>query len=224
MQSYIIVAKQRHIQEELLNNLYKQFAIEKFDKVQPSFEKSIGIQDLRNLQAQFVLKPLQGFYRAIILNATLGITTEAQNALLKILEEPPLHTLIVLVVNDKEELLPTILSRCSILENGDGMKVENIDKSTTSSQKVLTVAIRGSIPEKLKLAQDLTKNKEEALLVLESAMRSAQEQLLLGFYAQEGREGKTFYIMFLKHAQETYTLLKTTNVTPRLCLEQLFLS
>src|SRR3989344_5694025 len=48
-------------------------------------------------------------------NAYSDITLEAQNALLKILEEPPNNTIIIITTPKKELLLPTIISRCKVI-------------------------------------------------------------------------------------------------------------
>lgn len=74
---------------------------------------SISIEAIRALQKFLQLKttgdrPLR---RAILVEYAHALTTEAQNAFLKLLEEPPADTLIVLTANTPRSLLPTILSR-----------------------------------------------------------------------------------------------------------------
>jgi len=74
---------------------------------------SISINEIRNLQKFLLLRttgerPLR---RSVIIEYAHMLTTEAQNAFLKILEEPPADTLIILTADSPRSLLPTILSR-----------------------------------------------------------------------------------------------------------------
>ena len=76
---------------------------------------SIKIAQIRNLQSDIVIKPHKK-YKIYIIDKAEKMTTEAQNALLKTLEEPPEYAIIILVANNKESLLPTIRSRCEIIK------------------------------------------------------------------------------------------------------------
>ena len=76
---------------------------------------SIKIAQIRNLQSDIVIKPHKK-YKIYIIDKAEKMTVEAQNALLKTLEEPPEYAIIILVTNNKEGLLPTIRSRCEIVK------------------------------------------------------------------------------------------------------------
>ena len=76
---------------------------------------SIKIAQIRNLQSDIIIKPHKK-YKIYIIDKSERMTTEAQNALLKTLEEPPEYAIIILVANNKESLLPTIRSRCEIIK------------------------------------------------------------------------------------------------------------
>ena len=76
---------------------------------------SIKIVQIRNLQSDIVIKPHKK-YKIYIIDKAEKMTLEAQNALLKTLEEPPEYAIIILVTNNKEGLLPTIRSRCEIVK------------------------------------------------------------------------------------------------------------
>jgi DNA polymerase III subunit delta' len=81
-------------------------------------KKGIPIEEIRELQRKIMLAPANsGFKIAIIDDADL-LTKSAQNALLKILEEPPAMAILILVVQNQEKMLPTILSRCQIKKFG----------------------------------------------------------------------------------------------------------
>ena len=62
-----------------------------------------------------VIKP-HNKYKIYTINQANSMTIEAQNALLKTLEEPPEYAIIILITNNKEALLDTIKSRCEIIK------------------------------------------------------------------------------------------------------------
>lgn len=73
---------------------------------------SIGIESVRDLQAHLYLSADGSGHRIAIIDEAETLTKAAQNALLKILEEPPLRSLAIMVTGDRSKLLPTIVSRC----------------------------------------------------------------------------------------------------------------
>lgn len=73
---------------------------------------TIGIDRIRELRHTTALKPLEGRGRVVIIFEVEKMTTEASNALLKILEEPPQGMTIILTTLNINALLPTIISRC----------------------------------------------------------------------------------------------------------------
>jgi hypothetical protein len=80
-------------------------------------EKPLTIEDARNLKTLLANRPASKYTVAriaVVYNCD-GASIEAQNALLKLLEEPPTKTLIVLHVSQKSQVLKTIQSRCQIL-------------------------------------------------------------------------------------------------------------
>jgi DNA polymerase-3 subunit delta' len=76
----------------------------------------IGIDDIRGLQRSANLPPYEGKCKVFIIDEAEYLSTEAANALLKILEEPPPGVVWLLLAADEERLLPTITSRCQRLE------------------------------------------------------------------------------------------------------------
>ena len=77
---------------------------------------SIGIEDIREqLIADVDIKPYTGPYKIYIVDEAEKMTVQAQNALLKTIEEPPAYAVIILLVNNAAALLPTIASRCVTL-------------------------------------------------------------------------------------------------------------
>ncbi len=72
----------------------------------------VKIDQVRALQHDLSLRPVEGRYRVAIFDQFEVATTEAQNALLKTLEEPPGYVILIVLASDPELLLPTIVSRC----------------------------------------------------------------------------------------------------------------
>jgi DNA polymerase-3 subunit delta' len=75
----------------------------------------IRIDTIRDLQRRLRFRPLEGRRRVIVIHEAETMRTEAANALLKILEEPPPDNLFILTAPDPTALLPTIASRCLCL-------------------------------------------------------------------------------------------------------------
>ena len=88
------------------------------DIIYVSHEKpnSIGIHDVREqINGSIGIKPYSSDYKIYIVDEAEKMTAEAQNALLKTIEEPPAYAVIFLLTTNLGKLLPTILSRCVVL-------------------------------------------------------------------------------------------------------------
>jgi DNA polymerase-3 subunit gamma/tau len=71
-----------------------------------------GIDNIRELKDQIKYAPLRGKYKVYIIDEVHMLTTEAFNALLKTLEEPPPNTIFILATTELHKIPSTILSRC----------------------------------------------------------------------------------------------------------------
>lgn len=80
--------------------------------------QSIGIEQVREMRAEAAYGPYEGQYRVYILTPAERLLPEAQNALLKLFEEPPPRTVLVLVGESPTALLPTVLSRVQVVRFG----------------------------------------------------------------------------------------------------------
>ena len=77
---------------------------------------SIGVEDIRNgVNNSVVIKPYSSPWKVYIINEAEKMTVQAQNALLKTLEEPPAYAVILLLTSNLDAMLPTILSRCVVM-------------------------------------------------------------------------------------------------------------
>lgn len=215
MQSVIIAAKNITDRQAYREKLIRNISIDIFD-VTTLDEANLGIEEIRNVQKTIFLKPLKSDYKAVVLQSAHTLSAQAQNALLKVLEEPPEDTLIILETEKIELLLPTILSRCKIIvikEPKDSPSKENLNDPVVPSLFSM------GIGKKLQLAQDKGKTREEACDFLEKLIIEAR-QIIKSVHFNDINK----HLELLKVLQKTYTIIKTTNVQPRFALENLFLS
>lgn len=228
MTSFLIISIDRSQRIEYCAAFCKEKGIDPFDitiidKIAfPSDKKttsSIGIGDIKTLKEQLYLKPLKGSGKAIIIHDAHTLTPEAQNALLKVLEEPPPQTYIILATENKDAILPTILSRCAIIDLHTQRQLT--EKERAEYLQLLEVLRAGSIGEKLKIAESVAKKKEDALVWFEHMIIFIREQLLSSL---TDKKNVAFYTQTLLSLQKTYTLLKNTNVNMRFAIETTFLS
>lgn len=89
------------------------------DIIKVTHEKpnSISVDDIREqVNNTIMIKPYQGPYKVYIIPQADMMTPQAQNALLKTIEEPPEYAVIMLLTENADTLLPTINSRCVMLK------------------------------------------------------------------------------------------------------------
>lgn len=120
---------------------------------------SITIEDIRVINDFLMLKvPKQTFIsRVVVINRADRMTLEAQNALLKNLEEPPIDTLFILTAETKTALLPTIISRLHII------KVDKPSKADLSNYFIEEGYQKDAIDQALLISDGLPALMEELL-------------------------------------------------------------
>lgn len=79
-------------------------------------EKTLQIEQIRELSRRLSLKPIKAPLLAAVIDRADRMTKDAQNCFLKTLEEPRGKTLLILVSNQPNSLLPTIISRCQLIK------------------------------------------------------------------------------------------------------------
>ncbi|MBU8893548.1 MAG: DNA polymerase III subunit gamma/tau [Bacteroidales bacterium] len=75
-----------------------------------------SVEDIRNLIEQVRIPPQVGKYSIYIIDEVHMLSSQAFNAFLKTLEEPPAHAIFILATTEKHKIIPTILSRCQIFD------------------------------------------------------------------------------------------------------------
>lgn len=228
MVSFVILSKDPQLGIDYVLSQYSNLGISPFDQLilsKTSGEKptsqSIGIDQIKQLQKKLYLKPLQSENKAVMIQNAEVLTLEAQNALLKMLEEPPPHTYIYLLAKQRSDLLPTILSRCKIIRI-ETQEAANQTK-TAEIHQLLHDLPKSSCGERLKLAETVSKQKQTAIEWLEQLLYTVLEAI-----QQATKEKDQTTLPFLVHlaesSQDTLHNIQTTNVNVRLAIENLLLS
>lgn len=122
--------------------------------------KSIKIEQIRNLQAKIVEKPISSSKKVYIIDDADTMTEESQNCLLKTLEEPPEYAMIILIASNENRMLQTIKSRCVIIRFEDLTNEEISQILHTNDQDIIrlcegSVAKADTISEKREMFAQL---------------------------------------------------------------------
>jgi len=222
MQSILLISEDKKKAKEYIDKLSKDEDIDRIDVNINSFEKTIGIEDIRNIRKHIFLKPILSKTKVVVTEAYEGITIDSQNALLKILEEPPNNTTIIITVSKIGLILPTILSRCKIVEIKQPFE---LSKETSTQYFNILISLSSiGVGNRLKLAQDMAKNKDEIIPELEKMILIAREKLIEEAKKHVNDPLISQYLNILISLNKANLVLKTTNVSPRLTLENLFLN
>ena len=81
----------------------------------PDKKASMGVETVRDIKKSLFFMPNDGDRKVYIIDDAQKMTVQAQNALLKFIEEPPASVLFFIVADKKESLLPTVVSRTRII-------------------------------------------------------------------------------------------------------------
>jgi DNA polymerase III delta prime subunit len=168
-------------------------------------KEKIGVGDVRSFLGLLNIKPIGRKEKVGIILEAEKLTPEAQNALLKTLEEPPASCLIFLTVPHPKTLLPTILSRCLIIDLGK----KGVDEKKVSSRGLTAL----SVGDKFALAQKVGSTRQQALDFLDSLFLELHQSLLSAPQMANSHFEK------IKQAKK----IISANGNVRLTLENLFL-
>jgi len=124
-------------------------------------KNSIKIEQIREMRKEIGLKPFKNKKKIYIIDKAEKMTLEASNCLLKTIEEPPYYAIIILICSRIDPILPTIVSRCQIINFGlitsikikelSLSKIKNIEKEKV---EIISKLAQGSIGKAFKLSTD----------------------------------------------------------------------
>lgn len=143
--------------------------------VEATKDKVISVQDIRDQVNNTVdIKPYSSKYKIYIIDHAEKMNEQAQNALLKTIEEPPAYCIIILLTNNSEKFLPTIRSRCITVEMtpvADELIIDylknmlNVDESDAA---ICAAFAQGNVGKAARLSgsEEFNEIKNEALQLL----------------------------------------------------------
>ncbi len=188
-------------------------------------DEHIRIEDIRDIQKRLYLRPVNSKYSVLIIIKAENLTHEAQGALLKLLEEPPEHSRILCETGNTSLLLPTVISRCQLVDVGICEEISDEDTSGIS----LLIQASGLPPGKrLTLVDNIAKSRDEALTWVQHATGQARGELLRMYREdsqkkQPEKRREHQWTVILRSLMRARVKLGA-NVHPGLALDELFLT
>ena len=153
----------------------------------------VRIAQVRQLLETLALKPYEARQRVVIMADAQALNPEAGNALLKILEEPPDRTLLILTAHQTSDLLPTIVSRCQHIRFGP-LSMPSLVKLLMESKgleadnaAVIAQLAHGSVTKAFKLHRDNWNVRRNWLLNELTTLGSQSVGLKLAWAAKLGQ-------------------------------------
>lgn len=216
------------------------------EKKNISKQRDIPIESVREAKKSLSLFPYHGKYKILIIEDAHKMNLAAQNALLKVLEEPNETSIIILVTHEVDRILPTLQSRCQMVNFGlvndaDMQKIfsgDNIvalsagrpgianlishDKNERAFRaealSELKKITNGSLNDRFSLAEEFSKDIVKTLDKLNAWVWEIRKNALS---CDEHQRNKTY--SNIEKIQKSMEMLKRTNANSRLILETLFM-
>jgi DNA polymerase III gamma/tau subunit len=207
--AYIFINK---IKDKASGNILKKFFL---DQKSPDVflinDESVGIEKTREIKKFLASKPIKDERKAVVITNGEGLTTEAQNGMLKTLEELSGDQLVVICSPQKNILLPTVVSRCQLIN------VKNKTKSTGIFDKLIKLNKKEKVYffEKEMTVKKMTKS--ELVSFLDQLIEEAHEKMV-----NLPEESKMFcsQINKIKYACK----LAKANISPQSTIDWLLIS
>lgn len=170
-------------------------------------EEKLGVEAVKKIKEFLSFKPYSAEGKGVAIISAQNLTHDAQNALLKTLEEPPLSSIILLGAESDKELLATVLSRCQVVIL-EGVSPIGSSSDFTSFQNDIERLIDSSVADRFEFIEKL-EEKEEFL------------EALIQYFNKKLREDAK-YLNFAKELMEAEKY-KKANGNIRAILEYLML-
>ncbi len=208
-----------------------------------SDDGKIKIEQIREMQRKIAEKPIISDKKVYIINDADKMTTEAQNCLLKTLEEPPEYITIILICSNENNLLSTIKSRCTrmyfepIEINEVKKYIKGINISKDINENILNLS-QGSIGKAIKLIEnqslyenieklleDLTKKDLIDIIKMSEEIYKSKEEIesileYMNVVALELSKKNIKYIRCIETIEETKKRLKA-NSNYDMCIDNM---
>ena len=219
--SRIIYTVDEDLASKHIEGYLKEYDIDKiphpdYFELRSSGGASIGIKNTKELQNWAQLKPFSAKGKIGVIFEAQLLTQEAQNSMLKLLEEPPEQTILILVTDNYKRLLPTIISRCELIELGGERKINKEKKGKYDNFISLGIIDKFLIVDMILNIKDKPKQKEEIDVFLRSLLEFYRKQLFHNIDRQNAMRNIEFI-------QQTNVKL-SKNTSKRLVLEDLVIN
>lgn len=130
-------------------------------KIVKTTKGSIKIEQIREIRKEIKLKPFRSKKKVYIIDQAEKMTLEASNCLLKTIEEPPYYAIIILICSKIDPILPTIVSRCQIINFGlitsfkiKELLLNKLNNLENDKAEIISKLAQGSIGKAFKLSVD----------------------------------------------------------------------
>lgn len=177
--------------------------------------ETIKIAEIRNLQKTLYLKPYKASHKVAIIKDAHLMTEESANALLKVLEEPPKSSVIILTSPDKMLLPETVVSRSQVVNFGTNSEHILPDDEVLKDTS-LVLGAGGSLYERFLVVHKYAKDKKTAAIFLDSLEMVSRQELL-------GERDTEKNVAILENIQESRRYLGR-NLSGKFVLENLILN
>ena len=209
------------------NEVYQK---ENVDIIEIDAASNNGVDEVRDIKEAIKFLPSEGRYKVYIIDEVHMLTTEAFNALLKTLEEPPAHVIFILATTEIHKIPATILSRCqrfefknlSVKQLEDRLKYisenESLDIEEDAIKKIATLA-KGGLRDAISILDQVSNYSEKITLenILEVTSSISEDNILEFYkYLLQGDVTKSLlmYNDFVAQAKDTKLLLNDLiNIT-----------
>ena len=201
-----------------------------------------GVDNIRDLRDRVALAPAQAKWKIYIIDEVHMLSTGAFNALLKTLEEPPLHAIFILATTDPQKIPATVVSRCQLISFGKAhtedlihalKRIVKEEKISIDEEAIALIADNadGSFRDAVKMLEQVSFQKgkvsievtRKTLAISESKQRDAFLAHLLArdsksaiadiqYFAREGIDIKSFLIDCLKELEQQLVVQATAEL------------
>lgn len=227
MHAYLVTGGDARTRQDAVSEKLKTWRVSAFDQIileNPG--TTITISQVRDFQKRMVLVPYNSPYSVGIIREAEKLTVEAQNALLKTIEEPPPHVVILVVTAYPGVLLPTILSRCHTMNLGRSTQTN--EKERVSVLRDVDLLLSSRVGQRLRIVAGIAGTREDAQAWVDAALSILREQMVGGLQGNMPCDG-----VFAQPSQPVSRLIRALllarsqlagNVNPKLVLDHVFLS
>jgi len=150
----------------------------------PKGPLAVRIDDIRQLEHLAALRPVESPWKVFIVDDADRMTGATPQAFLKTLEEPPAHTVIVLILSRLRGLPPTVLSRCQVVrfrpqprEGGVALLPDGQDERWAGALRALEDARAGGTELILKIGESVGRDRDAAEALVEACWLQYRDAL-----------------------------------------------